>query len=60
MRTDEASEAARALANTRWSPEKRLDTAVRTVISRSGELTGEQLAGLRAIAEDSRQPGGEQ
>jgi hypothetical protein len=46
----EASEAARALANARWRGQV-ISRAISTLASRSGELTEDQLADLRAIAE---------
>jgi hypothetical protein len=46
----QASVAARSLANARWRGQV-INRAISTLASRSGELTEEQLADLRAIAE---------
>jgi hypothetical protein len=46
----QASEAARSLANARWRGQV-ISRAINTLASRSGELTAEQLADLRAIAD---------
>jgi hypothetical protein len=46
--TDEASEAARALAQRRWTPEARLKAAVDTVTKRSADLDAAQRAQLEA------------
>ena len=50
-----ASEAARALANARWRGQV-IGRAIETLAQRSSELSAEQLADLRAIADG---PGGE-
>jgi hypothetical protein len=47
---DTASEAARALANARWRGQV-IGRAIETLAQRSSELSAEQLADLRAIAD---------
>jgi hypothetical protein len=51
MRSTEASEAARALAAARWTPEARLRAAVATVVTRADELTEVQRAQLHQATE---------
>jgi hypothetical protein len=46
----DASEAARSLANSRWRGQV-IDRAIAELARRSGELSPEQLADLRAIAD---------
>jgi hypothetical protein len=48
---DEASQAARTLAQMRWTPAARLKAAVDTVISRSADLDDSQRAELRQATE---------
>jgi hypothetical protein len=55
-RADEASEAARLLAQARWTPEARLKAAVDTVVTRSADLDASQRAALGAAI---TAPGGE-
>jgi hypothetical protein len=45
---DEAAEAARRLAQMRWTPEARLRAAVDTVVTRSADLDDTQRAALEA------------
>jgi hypothetical protein len=45
---DEASEAARTLAQLRWTPEARLRSAVDTVVTRSADLDATQRAAIEA------------
>lgn len=52
MDDTQASEAGRELARARWGTQT-LDRAVVEVVSRARELTSEQLADLRAIAEEA-------
>jgi hypothetical protein len=56
MRTaGDASEAARQLAQLRWSPEARLRHAVETVIERRSQLDDSQRAAIEAaITEEAR------
>jgi hypothetical protein len=56
MADADASEAARSLANARWRGQV-ITRALRTLAERSGELSPDQLADLRAIADGP--PGGE-
>jgi hypothetical protein len=52
---NDASEAARRLAELRWSPEARLRHAVETVIERSSQLDDSQRAAIEAaITEEAR------
>jgi hypothetical protein len=51
----EASEAARALSNARWRGQV-ISRAIDTLRSRSNELDAEQLADLRAIADEQEAP----
>jgi hypothetical protein len=51
MSDAQASEAARALANARWRGAV-ISRAIDTLKSRSNELSAEQLADLRAIADE--------
>ena len=50
MADADASEAARALANARWRGQV-IGRAIETLAQRSSELSPEQLADLRAIAD---------
>jgi hypothetical protein len=52
----DASEAGRSLANARWRGQV-ISRAIATLAERSGELSPDQLADLRAIAD--RPPGGD-
>lgn len=59
MADTEASEAARRLANLRWSPSHRLEHAVSVVVQRSAELRPEQLAELAAVLGQEEEDGSE-
>jgi hypothetical protein len=53
---DSASQAGRSLANARWRGQV-ISRAIATLAERSGELSPDQIADLRAIADGT--PGGE-
>lgn len=57
MTDAQASEAARALAGARWRGQV-ITRAIATIADRQDELTGEQLADLRAIADGQETAGG--
>lgn len=50
---EDVSEAARALALRRWSPEARLADAVTTVVRRSSDLDEDQRAALAAAVNNT-------
>lgn len=58
MADTQASEAARNLVNVRWRGQV-INKAIATIASRSSELTPEQLADLRAIADTPDRDGEE-
>jgi hypothetical protein len=56
MSDAQASEAARSLANARWRGQV-ISRAIDTLRSRSNELSADQLADLRAIADEQEADG---